>query len=163
MNYLLHFYNMISFFLPSRAHFLRSILLKTCGVSLGENVCFNGMTYVYGNYLEIGENTWLGIGSVFFTNKKGKIWIGKNVDIGPAACLVTGSHNHGNSNRRAGFGNSQPIKIGDGCWIGANTTVLGGAIIDRGCIIAAGSLVMPGKYPENVLLAGVPATIKKQL
>ena len=162
MSFLIHFFNLVSFILPSRSYFLRARLLKVCGVKLGKKVCFNSRTSLYGNHIEISDFTWIGIGCTFISNIKGSIIIGKNVDIGPSVLFVTGSHHLGQSERRAGNGISLPINIGDGCWIGANSTILGGASIGEGCIVAAGSVVVSGSYPANILLAGVPAVIKKQ-
>ena len=34
-----------------------------------------------------------------------------------------------------------PIVVHDGCWIGANSTILPGTVIEKGCVIAAGSVV----------------------
>jgi carbonic anhydrase/acetyltransferase-like protein (isoleucine patch superfamily) len=41
--------------------------------------------------------------------------------------------------------------------------VLAGAQIGESCIVAAGAVVLRGKYPDNSLLAGVPARAKKVL
>ena len=38
--------------------------------------------------------------------------------------------------------------IGDNVWIGANTVILRGSIIDNGCVIGAGS-VIKGEYPPD--------------
>ena len=55
-----------------------------------------------------------------------------------------------------------PIKIVDDCWIGANTTIMPGVTIAKGCIIAANSLVT--KYTEpNGLYVGKPAKRIKEL
>jgi len=49
------------------------------------------------------------------------------------------------------------ITVGTNCWIGAKATVLDGAHIGHGCIIAAGSVVLAGEYPANAIYGGVPA------
>jgi carbonic anhydrase/acetyltransferase-like protein (isoleucine patch superfamily) len=41
--------------------------------------------------------------------------------------------------------------------------ILAGAEIGAGSIVAAGAVVRAGTYPEDVLLAGVPATVKRVL
>ena len=58
---------------------------------------------------------------------------------------------------------TQPVEIGDDVWFGANTTVLAGAKIGSGCIIAAGAVVVRGDYPPRSILAGNPARIVKTL
>ena len=49
-----------------------------------------------------------------------------------------------------------PIVVHDGCWIGANSTILPGTVIEKGCVIAAGSVVK-GLLKSNRLYAGMPA------
>ena len=55
----------------------------------------------------------------------------------------------------------QAIEIGDDVWIGANATVLKGARIGNGCIVATGAVVLSGEYPERSLIAGNPARVVK--
>ena len=120
---------------------------------------------VAGNAIEIMENTWLSIGTRLISsyNWNERIQIGRNCDIGPCVLIQTGTHKIGSEDRRAGRGKCLPITIGDGKWIGARATILGGANIGKGCVIGAGSLVLPGDYPENSLLVGAPAKVKRIL
>lgn len=53
-------------------------------------------------------------------------------------------------------------KIGSYTSIGTNATVIPDVKIGRNCIVAAGSVVL-SDVPNNSLVAGVPAIIKKQL
>lgn len=53
------------------------------------------------------------------------------------------------------------IVIGDHVWIGSNVSVLKGAVIPDGCIVASGSIVNSQFTTKNALLAGVPARIVK--
>ncbi|MDD5247876.1 MAG: DapH/DapD/GlmU-related protein [Rhodocyclaceae bacterium] len=55
-----------------------------------------------------------------------------------------------------------PIEIGDGCWIGARTIILGGVRMGPGCVVGAGSVVTRN-VPANVLVAGVPARVVREL
>lgn len=56
-----------------------------------------------------------------------------------------------------------PIVIGDDVWCGANVTILKGAQIGNGVVIATGSVVMAGEYPPHCVLAGNPAKIVRVL
>jgi acetyltransferase-like isoleucine patch superfamily enzyme len=56
-----------------------------------------------------------------------------------------------------------PIHIGNDVWVGANVTILKGADIGDGCIVASGAVVLAGSYPPRSLLAGNPATVVKEL
>lgn len=58
---------------------------------------------------------------------------------------------------------NEGIKIGEGCWVGAKATILDGVIIGDNTVVAAGSVVTRGEYPNNCLIAGVPAKIKGYL
>ena len=52
------------------------------------------------------------------------------------------------------------IEIGDNCYIGSNATILGPIKIGNNVIIAAGSVVIHD-VPDNCLVAGNPAVVKK--
>lgn len=54
------------------------------------------------------------------------------------------------------------IVIGQNCWIGAKVTILDGSTIGNNSIVAAGAVVK-GEFPDNVLIAGVPAKVKRHL
>jgi maltose O-acetyltransferase len=99
---------------------------------------------------------------VIHTHVEAEILIGSRCDIGPGVEFITGSHDIGSASRRAGTGNARSIQIGDGCWIGAGTRILGGVTVGAGTIIAAGSVVTQD-IPANVLAAGVPARVKRCL
>lgn len=55
-----------------------------------------------------------------------------------------------------------PVVIGNGVWIGANVTILGGVNIGDGAVVAAGAVVTKD-VPAKTLVGGVPAKIIKQL
>lgn len=150
-------------FLPAtRFHPFKRWLLRLVGYQFGQNVSIgNSITsYVLGNVV-VGDNTWLGRNLDFSVPRGTTIYIGSNVDVAPYVRFQCGSHVVGSSTRRAGIGHSRSITIGDGCWLGASSLILGGAHIGKGTVIAAGAVVMSGTYPENVLLAGVPAKVLK--
>lgn len=91
-----------------------------------------------------------------------KIIIGDNVDIGPRVYIATGSHliepifGH-----IAGKGFNKDIIIGNGCWIGANSSILHGVIIGEKVVVASGSVVVD-VVPTNTIIAGVPALVVKE-
>ncbi|NCC60699.1 MAG: acyltransferase, partial [Verrucomicrobiae bacterium] len=55
----------------------------------------------------------------------------------------------------------RPIRIGDGCFIGANSIILKGTELGKNCVVGAGSVVC-GKFPDNVIIAGNPAKVLKE-
>lgn len=147
--------------MPARSHRIRAWLLSLCGAKIGSGVCLNANVLVYSPYIEIDDKTWVSSETIFYTGSDGPVKIGSHCDIGPGVMFVTGSHSLGDSKRRASEGFAEPIVIGNGCWIGARSLILGGVTIGDGCVIAAGAVVVPGEYPSHVLLTGVPAIIKK--
>lgn len=93
---------------------------------------------------------------------RANVTFGKNCNIGAFARFITDSHEVAGPNRRAGRGSFPPIIVGDGTWIGANVTVLGGVTIGAGCVVAAGSVVTKD-VPPHTLVGGVPAKFIKTL
>lgn len=159
-----HFINLILLPLPpTRLFWLRRALLRLGGVNIGDNASYCGGGWVYGSgELAIGDDSWLSPRVIIYSHLTAPIHIGSNCDIGPGVKFVTGSHVIGSSLRRAGVGTAAPILIENGCWIGAYSTILGGVQIGTGSVVAAGSVVT-NDVPENVLVAGVPARIKRKL
>ena len=70
--------------------------------------------------------------------------IGENTHVSPGATLC---------------GN---VKLGKNVWVGAGSVIVPQINVGSGSIIAAGSSVIYD-VPENVLVAGCPAVVKKQL
>ena len=90
------------------------------------------------------------------------ITLGRDVYVGAETMFWTGTHDIGPPERRCGRGFARPIVIGDGCWLGARVTVLGGVEIGAGSVIAAGALVNKS-VPPNELWGGVPARLIRAL
>ncbi len=55
-----------------------------------------------------------------------------------------------------------PVIIRDNVWIGMNSTILKGVTIGENSVVAAGSVVTK-TVPENVVVAGNPAVVTKEL
>ncbi|MEC5159790.1 MULTISPECIES: acyltransferase [unclassified Janthinobacterium] len=148
---------------PSRMFGLRRFLLRVARVQLAQGVSFCGRAWIYGRgTLSIGADTWLSPGVQVHTHLDAAVVLGARCDIGPQVTFITGGHVVGDGARRAGAGTAAPITVGDGCWIGAGSLILGGVTIGAGAVVAAGSVVTRD-VPANVLAAGVPARVKKSL
>lgn len=136
-------------------------ILILCGLDIGEGTKIVGPIY-FGNAIKIkiGENCWLGKNLSLDGN--GQVNIGNNVDVAPHVVLNTGGHLVGHASRRAGKDIVNKITIHDGCWLGTRVTIINNTIVNKGVVIGAGSLVI-NDINKNVLIAGVPAIIKKNL
>ncbi len=123
----------------------------------------------YGLFTELGENFYANFNLTVLDCAPVKI--GNNVFIGPNCSLVTPVHPLLSSERKiiertdgSVFAQeyAKPITIGDDCWLAANVTVCGGAVIGNRCVIAAGSVVT-GAIPPNSLAGGIPCKVIRTL
>ncbi len=163
MNYMLA--NMLLAILPMTRWFgVKRRLLRALGIVIGDDVSVCGHVRFYGaGTITIGRATWVGPGTEFHSAIGGDITIGDRCDIAPGVAFVTGSHDMGDAQRRAGRDTAASITIGAGTWIGARAMILGGTRVETGSMIAAASLVLPASWPANTLLMGSPARSVRQL
>ena len=154
--------NLLFFFLPaSRCFALKRCLLRFCGAKIGSNVRLMRIR-VQGIQLIIGDNTFIGDESLIMGTVNTQVIIGKNCDISTRVNIITGTHHIGTMEQAAGEGYGENIIIEDGVWIGFGAIILAGVRIGKGSIVAAGSVVNKN-IPPGVLVAGVPAKIKRSL
>jgi acetyltransferase-like isoleucine patch superfamily enzyme len=133
-------------------------------VSVGKNTTIEctGSLKSLGIGLKVGNN--VGLGTHGFFGCAGGVSIGDDTIFGNYVSLHSENHNYDNENipiRLQGV-NRKGISIGNNCWIGAKVTILDGAQIGSGCIIAAGSVVKNGVYLDDSVYGGVPAKFIKK-
>lgn len=76
--------------------------------------------------------------------------------------IDTDFHEVMDSETHNSFPRTAPISIGANTWICLGSTLLKGSTIPEGCIVGAKALVTKKFTTTNSILAGNPATIKKQ-
>lgn len=116
-------------------------------VAIGDNAVIM-MGAVINIGAEIGAGTMIDMGAVL----GGRAIVGKNSHVGAGAVL-------------AGViepASAEPVRVGDNVLIGANAVVIEGVQIGSGSVVAAGAIVTQD-VPENVVVAGVPARIIKEI
>lgn len=149
---------------PTRCFDLKRFLWKRIGISVGHGTKINSGARVWGvGSVSVGHACWLGVNLTVIVPHGAHVTISSSVDIGPDVLIECGSHEIGGPDRRAGKGQATDVAIGSGTWIGCRATLLGGAKLGSGTIVAAGAVVLRGDYPENALLAGVPARVARIL
>lgn len=154
----LFFYTIVTKFLPATRFFsLKRVLLRWCGAKIGQNVrIVSSARFSLAGRLSIGDNSWIGH-EVLIVGGSADVSIGAEVDVAPRVMIVTGSHElFTNSVRAAGTGFSRPVIIGDGAWLGASSVILGGVVIGRGGMVAAGAVVN-SEVAAGCVVGGVPA------
>ena len=105
----------------------------------------------------IGERSYINSGTVIYTGNG--VHIGKDVLIAANCTFAPNNHEYRARDKKIIEQRFAPSRGGiiveDDVWIGANTVILDGAVIKRGCVIGAGSLVK-GQLDEYGVYAGNP-------
>ncbi len=136
-------------------------------ISCGHHVTFKPSTsnikgienMSFGNYVRIHKYA-----TIFSSDAR--LIIGNKVALGPKVTIMTGNHATDTigtfmwdvHDKKDGL--DKDVIIEDEIWVGSNVTILSGAHISRGCVIAAGAIV--NKYiPPYSIVGGVPAKVLK--
>lgn len=108
----------------------------------------------------IGSHSRIGLHSTVI----GPVTIGSHVNLAQGITVSALNHNFADPARRIDEQGitTRHITIEDDVWIGANAVILPGVTIGRHSVVAAGAVVT-GDVPPCTLVAGVPATVKKQI
>lgn len=110
--------------------------------------------------LIIGEHVVVNSGCVLYTGQG--IRIGNHVAIAANCTLAPVNHAYQDKSRlirEQGFlPGKGGIVIEDDVWIGANCVLLDGAVLRRGCVVGAGSLVR-GELAAYTIYAGQPLRV----
>ncbi len=84
----------------------------------------------------------------------------KNVWVGPRVSIISRNHDLCDYSQ---YTSAKPIVIEDNCWIGANAIILPSVELGAHTIVAAGSVVTKSFPDGNILIAGNPARIIKEI
>jgi maltose O-acetyltransferase len=145
---------------PMQLQEQRNILRDLLG-SCGEEILINQpFRCDYGCNIHVGER--------FFANfnltvlDEAPVTIGHDAFIGPNVSIYTACHSTDVAERNSRREWAKPVTIGDNVWVGGSVTILPGVTVGNGVTIGAGSVVTKD-VPDNVVVAGNPAKIIKQL
>ncbi len=105
--------------------------------------------------IRIGENTRIGIGSVF--NGGGAISIGKNTLISGYVYLQTSMHNHkGEGNIISDGYVYGDVILNEGCWLGVHSVIFPHVELGERCIVGSNAVVNRSFGIKSVV-GGIPA------
>jgi len=106
--------------------------------------------------MRFGDRCFVNSGSIVFSAVE--VTVGDDVALANEV-YVMDSDSHGVEGRPV---KEEPVRIGDGTWVGARAIILPGVTIGTRCLIAAGSVVSKD-VPDDTLVAGNPARVIRKL
>jgi putative colanic acid biosynthesis acetyltransferase WcaF len=149
-----------SFFFKSSffpVSFLKVLLLKCFGAKIGKGVTIKpnvNIKYPWNLHIEdyvwIGENVWI--------DNLAKVKIDSDVCISQGAFLLTGNHNYKKETFDLFIGE---IKLEEGVWIGAQSTVSPGITCKSHSILSVQSVAIKDLEPYSIY-QGNPATFLRK-
>ncbi|HVP05110.1 MAG TPA: acyltransferase [Dehalococcoidia bacterium] len=152
--------------LPENTHNrLRTGLLRLGGLRIGKGSLVAGAPRISGDRdlyrnLTIGRNCWVNIDCVLEVHAP--VTIEDGAGLGQQTMILTHTHELGSPYRRYASLRPLPVTIRRGAWLGARCVILPGVTVGEGAVVAAGAVVVKD-VPPNVMVAGVPARVVKQL
>ena len=118
-------------------------------IKIGKHTMLNGICVVSYQKVEIGDECQIASSTII-----------SDTDFHPVDPILRSKQVKGESIPYSRVGKKE-IKTGNNVWIGWNCTILKGVEIGNDCIVAAGSVVLAGSYPNGSLIAGNPAKVIK--
>ena len=107
------------------------------------------------------------LGDAVFNTNCGTITLDPFVFFGHKVMILTGSHDphefiHDRAHTWPKYQDNH-IHLKQGVWVASGAIVLGPCVIGEHSVVAAGAVVLPGEYPDKVILGGNPAKIIKEI
>ena len=154
-----------------RLHF-KSTMFNLCKSKFkyfGDHAEFRPGAYAIGcSRISLGKRVIIRPGSMLFADPReggAEIVIEDDVMLGAGVHIYVHNHRFDDPQKQIidqGNYPSKPVVLKKGCWIGANSTILPGAIIGENSVVGAGSIVTKD-IPDRVVAAGNPARIIRKI
>ncbi len=139
----------------------RKRLVQELFGSSGEGLYLEtGFQCDYGCNIHVGSNFYANFNCVILD--VAEVCFGNNCMLGPQVGIYTATHPLDPLERISGKEFAKPIKIGDNCWIGGHATINPGVSLGNNVVVASGAVVTKS-FGDNVVLAGNPARIIREI
>ena len=139
----------------------RSDLLKNWFGKTGENIYIEPtFSLDYGSNIFVGENFYANFNCTILDTCP--VTFGDNVMIAPNVSLYTATHPLDPTERNSGWEYGKPITIGNNVWIGGSSVIGPGVTLGNNVVVGMGSVVTKS-FPDNVVIAGNPARVIRQI
>lgn len=150
--------------------------LCSTSASLIENngtIIIKGKTTFYNGFiLKVSKGSTLSLGRNFVVNNNCVLQVVRDVTIGDhvrfafnVKVMTTDSHFIVDMDKRAIYGNSQPIVIGNSNWLASDVKVFKGTVTPDWTIVTANSILNKDykkTIPENSIIGGLPVKLIKE-
>jgi acetyltransferase-like isoleucine patch superfamily enzyme len=113
--------------------------------------------------VKIGAGTFLNMGVMVAAEQL--VEIGEHCMIANGSFISDSSHRYDDPDKPVtwqGFVTKGPTRIGDNCWLGANSVVTSGVTIGERCVIGANSVVTKDIEAHSIV-AGIPARVLRKI
>lgn len=136
---------------------LASFFFKKCGenLRLGRNI-----TFYNPKNITIGNDVYIAYGGWFSASDK--IHISSETIFGPYVVCSSSNHTKLSGSFRYGTPLKSPIYVEEGCWIGSHSILTAGAVVGRGALVAANSVVNK-RVDKDTFVAGSPIKFIKKV
>ena len=114
----------------------------------------------YGMNIHLGNDVFMNVECVICDCAP--VRIGDGTLIGPQVGIYAVTHPLDAEERAQGREWGEAITIGKNCWIGGHATINPGVTLGDNVVVGSGAVVTRS-FPDNVLVAGVPARIIREL
>lgn len=127
------------------------------GTCVGDDAWLNVCSRHGGIRMVIGRNCFIGRRSIF--NTAGRLELGDYCLLAAGVYIADADHVFADITRpyvEQGVIQGRNVTVEENCWLGIGSVITGGLTMGRGCVVAAGAVVLEDMAPFTVV-AGVPA------